>query len=526
MPSKGITSYGYVASSKQSNAQLQVLVPSANYSWLVACDQGVKQVFPNWSNAPFTVQSGNAQINLTDICHAKPDTPGNVTFQTLNLPDNFKYSTQIYPISGEIGASGAVDLLKTPANINAERAISWALYRAGAGNFGLTDQYQQYLYLTDNHSQWMGDLVNSNSAYGQQAFNRFVLPGAHDAGMFDPTWINNNLSALNSSISVILNMVMGPTFGGLVSDLVTSVDSYLPRFLVYFAFTQKEQVPTMLDLGVRYFDFRPGKVAAEVQKYLPQPDGILYHQHNFIPGYPYLSFLTDVLNWLKDHPTEIVTISLSTNGFLDHASMDPTEEELENVWNEAMKNTGADVVIGTRYDLASSYQTLIDQKKRIIFLNNSNAISDSATNSYYPASKYDTYDGNDDQYATFSSNTIIDNVLNKMSASDQSGKDYTVVQIQGTCTAALMTNLENAWNDNGAKCAAEVAQEVVTSTDSNAASPLLSTKALFDSATYPWVHQNLTSHLSNDQLVVVLNDFADNALADVCKAVTEERMKA
>ena len=33
MLSKGYASYGYIASSNFSNAQQQVLVPSANYSW-------------------------------------------------------------------------------------------------------------------------------------------------------------------------------------------------------------------------------------------------------------------------------------------------------------------------------------------------------------------------------------------------------------------------------------------------------------------------------------------------------------
>lgn len=520
MPSKGITSYGYVASSTVPNVQLQVLVPSANYSYIVKCSQGVKQDFGNWAVQPFLLRSGNAQIYLTDICYATPDTPGTVTFQTVNLPGNFSYFTQIYPITGEIGNSSAVTMLNTPAIVTPEWVISWGLYRAGPGNFGLTNQYQQYLYLTDNHSRWMGDLVQSDPAFGQQAFNRFVLPGAHDAGMFDPTWINNNLNALDQSLSQILNQMMGSVFGGLISNVLSAIGGYVPRFVEYLAFTQKENVLIMLNLGVRYFDFRPGKVAAAIQKYLPQ-DNTLYHQHSFIPGYPYISFLTDVLNWLNNNPTEIVVISLCTNGFYDHSSMDPTIAELKSAWAAAVSNSGSTLVIGTNADLSSSYNSLIAQQKRVIFLNNTNIGA-----GYYNAAKYDTYDGNDDYYATFDPGTIVNNVLANMNTQDQANMDYTVVQVQGTCTAALQTNVENEWNNNKPACISDITQLVAACTDSQAASFLMSTKALFDQATYPWVYQNLNGHLLNDQLTVVLNDFADNALADICKALTVARMQS
>jgi len=510
MPSKGITSYGYVASSTYPNVQEMVLVPSANYSWGVFCSQGVKQDFGNWGRLPFQIQSANAQVNLSDICHDMPDTAGTVTFQSVNQPGNFGFFTQIYPISGEIGNSSAINFLNTPAVIEPELAISWGLYRAGPGNFGLTNQYQQYMYISDNHSQWMGNLVASNPAYAQQVFNRFVLPGAHDAGMFDPTWINNNINGLNQSLNSILTNMIGSAFAGLITDVLSAIDGYVPRFVEYAAFTQKEQVATMLNLGTRYFDFRPGKVAAAVQQYTG-PDNTLYHQHSFIPGCPYITFLTDVLNWLNQNPTEIVVVSLSTNGFYDDASMDPTLQELEEAWAAAVSNTGSTLVIGDNTDLNSSYASLISQQKRFIFLNNPNI-----GGNYYYANKYDTYN---DAYATFDPAPII-NVLEKMTPQDQAGMDYTVVQVQGTCTTLLFNNLENEWSNAKASCISDVAQLAAACTDSNAASFLMSTKAYFDQATYPWVYNNLNSHLGNDQLIVILNDFVDNALADICKALT------
>jgi hypothetical protein len=38
------------------------------------------------------------------------------------------------------------------------------------------------------------------------------------------------------------------------------------------------------------------------------------------------------------------------------------------------------------------------------------------------------------------------------------------------------------------------------------------TKPCFDSATYPWVAANLRNNLRSDELVVLLDNFADKAL--------------
>lgn len=85
--------------------------------------------------------------------------------------------------------------------------------------------------------------------------------------------------------------------------------------------------------------------------------------------------------------------------------------------------------------------------------------------------------------------------------------DYTVLQMQGTSTAI------------GAPV---IAPSIATLSD--ASSPLLSTKALFDIATNPWLAQNVANKLSHDQLVVFLNDFVDNCMASTAITVTAQRM--
>ena len=519
--SKGVDAYGY---NSKEGADIPVLMPSADYS-ITGCSQDTKDAINPWQPLSYAVQSTNVQINLSDICWDLPDNPGLFVMIAGNLPQDFGFNAEIYPITGEIGSSTAIDMLNTPAVINQNTDnISWGLYRAGPGNFGLTDQYQAYLYMTDDQTSWMGNLVNYNPGSGQKPFNAFFLSGAHDAGMFDSTWLDNqdNLQAINAILAQVIEQQ------GVPSDLTkallgnSDVQEYLERFLVYFAFTQKEQVSTLLNLGVRYFDFRPGHIAKEVQDQLPQVDTRLYHQHDFIPGYPYDSFLTDVLTWLESKPSEIVVISLSTNGFYDHSSMDPSTTELEQYWNNAVGATGSTVQIATKDDLSSSYEDLIQDNKRVFFLNNLDGIAAD----YYPASKFDTYDKKGQYYATFDPNSLVDNVLNDISSADQAGQDYSVVQIQGTCTEALATNIQNEWNDNKVSCGKDIVELVAACIDSNAASFLMSTKPSFDSVTYPWVYQNLAQKLPTEQLTIVLNDFVDNALTDICSALTATRLKS
>jgi hypothetical protein len=61
--------------------------------------------------------------------------------------------------------------------------------------------------------------------------------------------------------------------------------------------------------------------------------------------------------------------------------------------------------------------------------------------------------------------------------------------------------------------------EAVMTDDSWSGSPLMMTKPSFDCATYPWVAANLRTNLGSDQLIVLLNDFTDNALAVYASAI-------
>jgi len=93
-----------------------------------------------------------------------------------------------------------------------------------------------------------------------------------------------------------------------------------------------------------------------------------------------------------------------------------------------------------------------------------------------------------------------------MNTSGQEGDTYTVLQLQGTATS----------------CVSNLTGFVTTNQTS---SPLMSTKAYFDSETLPWVLSNANDNLQADKLLVLLNDFIENATVDTAIALTLQRMK-
>lgn len=216
----------------------------------------------------------------------------------------------------------------------------------------------------------------------------------------------------------------------------------------------------------------------------------LYHQHNFLPGLAFSDFLSEIVNWLNIHPGEIVVVSLGVSGFYDDA-MKPTSATLTSEINSALSGSG--IVTGSIGDAASSYNDLIAAGKRLLFFNNGVGVDD--------ASKYDSYA--DAPYATLVPAPIM-SALNGMEPTPPGGSDYTVLQFQGTASA--VTSL---W-------------PTLALCTSDSTSPLLMTKALFDSNTYPWASANL-SRFNSEYPLVILNDFVDPIMSQIAEAATSTR---
>lgn len=465
MISKGVDYYAYLSSSP-FNVKFQIPSDWGKSSQTVTCTS-VAQMF-----------QGNFQITENDIGILEHTGRYQWTAsQNSNSLAN-RY-VEIAPSTGSMGSTNMGTMLQTPSLIGSNYALSYGFYDAGPGWGSLTNQDQSYVYLTDNYSNWMGDLATAIPTTLDKPLSTFALAGAHDAGMFDMSYVATILK--NPDFLALVNAVLGFAVAQLAPPVVL-------RALTNLAVTQKDNITTMLDLGVRYFDFRPGYC-------YPRLNDELYHQHNFIPGYPYASFLNDVLNWLQAHPNEIVVVSANFQGF--HSDdMKPSVDTLNTYLTNALAATGTQntIVPGDKNDLQTSIRNLIAAKKRLIFLNQVGAPDD--------ASKYDSYN---DSYETTNVSNII-TALNGMSASGQSAYVYTVLQLQGTATATsggIFTSIASM---------------------SDASSPLMSTKPGFDHSTYPWLQQNVATTFQKNQLIVFLNDFADNALVSYGIGITKQRM--
>lgn len=476
MASKGVDYY-FVNSTQNS---LKAWAKNTDGSWALS---------PTAVGGSPMITKGNCQI---DWNFPWVDPYGSFSFATETQPKT-SFNTLINAVTGNIAGS-LENMMRTPSLVTNDFALSYGMYDAGsAKGTGLTDQHQIYAYLTKPQKRWMGDLADSSPAVKKAPFASFVLPGAHDAGTFDLGPIDT-LCMSAGGIAALIGTMLWWIPGATVLTGLAAMQ--LKGVLVGEAVTQKDNIATMLDLGCRYFDFRPGYAPAQIRGLVPD----LYHIHGVVPGQPLDAFFTDILNWLKQHPTEIVAIALGTDGFADHDTMDPSTDTLKARFAAAQQKTDtASIQIGAAEHLKTSYGDLIRDNRRLFFLN-------SPSLGWNGASKYDSYS---DDYESSDPNKVMTAIAG-MTRSGQAGRDYTVLQLQLTATAQNVKNIVVA---------------LATST-SNAHNPLMSTKPKLDSLTYPWLLQNV-SKLSETNLLVLLNDFVDNALAgSVASVLTRQRCEA
>lgn len=386
--------------------------------------------------------------------------------------------------TGNIQRGTMGNMFNTPPHIG-ETTVCWGFYDAGSGKIsGLTNQHQLYIYATRDQRRWMSELAASDSRIARGPFARFALPGSHDAGMFDMRAVRRILRnpALNAGLIAALHFIP------LGHILIRALG---PRAIANLSMTQKDNIRTQLDIGTRYFDFRPGTMHVSLAAFMP---GVRYQQHKVVPGYPYIEFLEDVLRWLDANPGEIVVVSANTQGFVADA-MRPSAADVQKDLHTALARVKLEtpIDIGGKPHLQRSYDELIAANTRLIFLNQIEG----------ETRKYDSYS---DAHHTLNPADII-GAFEKMQRQVPDKQDYVVMQMQATATAID----------------AVVAASVITTSD--ASSPLLATKAMMDNATNPWLRRNAASRLPPDHLLVLLNDFVDNCMVETAIKVTEQRAR-
>jgi hypothetical protein len=408
-------------------------------------------------------------------------------------------SVAINPTTGNLVGGGMANMLQTPSIVTSTAAVSYGFYDAGSGACGLTNQDQCYVYQTINYSNWITTLAQNNAdVVNRTAFSAWVLPGAHDAGMcsFSLDW------------STIMAAVTAYNVTAQIPGLLSLGNPLIQNIITNYAWTQKDTITMMLNLGIRYFDFRPGYVLGDTTGALG-----IFHQHLFVPGYTLSGFMTEILTWLAANKGEIVVVSFCYSGF-QSPSMQPGSAAIYAVVNQVSTSLGNPVVFGNANDIAGNgYGSLMSQNKRLIFLNTYDEPTDS-----FLATKYDSY--GDSAYTTATPASVQAALGQMNKAAYQAGNfNYTVMQLQGT-PQLYPDGLSGFMN---------------ALTYSQTSSPLMSIKPQFDCVLYPWclanVHNNLDMTTAPNyswaqNLIVLLNDFADNALVANAIAICEQRFQS
>lgn len=135
--------------------------------------------------------------------------------------------------------------------------------------------------------------------------------------------------------------------------------------------------------------------------------------------------------------------------------MKPSSDDVMKLVQVAQLHTNThNIAIGDKDDLSVTIRLLLNENKRLIFLNQINAASD--------AQKYDSYI--DKIYATTNVNNIL-TALGRMQSHPPKNETYTVLQLQGTATADLTA------------CSTSIL-DAISLCSSDAMSPLMSTKAI------------------------------------------------
>lgn len=392
-------------------------------------------------------------------------------------------------VSGEIlpfphypnnfGATYPVNTTSTLVEKNGYIA-DFGFYNADAAVGGLTDKIQTYAYCSSSKAQWMTDLVAEVPGAGQKPFSRFVLPGAHDAGMNNARHLAEIIGTLAPAIIFMPVLKLILAIGAAASVPIASA----------FAMTQRHSATDMLKMGTRYFDFRPAYDFGTFS-------GELYHQHMVIPGSKFSDFLLETVKFLDENPGELSVISLSFDGIAQD-EMKPSVSVLQDAIAEALAKSSTGLNTANASDLNTSYDDLVATNKRLFFLNKGVGFDEAANSNSY----------SDSAYSTFDPNSVL-NAIKAVPKTPPSGSVYTVLQTQGTPTAL--------WSDY----ATAIPRMAITPWTS----PLLATKAKFDHVMYPWIQSNAASFDINAPLVL-LNDFVEPALSSIAMQATKQRLEA
>lgn len=244
----------------------------------------------------------------------------------------------------------------------------------------------------------------------------------------------------------------------------------------------------MLELGARYFEFRPALLLPLFQEVSHLPNK-LYFQHSCIPGIGFEEFLDAQVAFLDEHPTEIVTIHIRFDN-IPEACHKPTPMEISQLFDSACaKAVNAPLGWIGREGFMMPIDQLRSKGRRLIIV--------------ILADQYSSWTAQ--AYATLHTDPIIAR-FEGMTTEGQHNSDLTIMQCQATSQSIPEVLVYSVVASNAAT------------------SCLTSTKAMGDMRTLPWLKANMNQRLKAERSIVIMNDFIDAATCETAIDLSAERL--
>ncbi|KAF9203664.1 hypothetical protein BGZ49_006182 [Haplosporangium sp. Z 27] len=374
--------------------------------------------------------------------------------------------------------------------VTEDAIITYGFYIAGSGVAGLTNRHQSYVVISARtNANWMGTVAPPGSAQASKPFSRFVLAAPHDNGMNNMQICDSIFQSADLDTVTDLKKVFPVLshFDHLPDHILLTK---LPNIVYGVAITQKKEVSIMLELGARYFEFRPAKLIPAFRKIANLPDKF-YFQHACIPGLAFDEFLKQQVTFLDQHPNEFVVIHIRFDNIVADCQK-PTNQEVFDMLTQACSTaTRTNLTWGGDECFSQPIDDLRHHGKRLICV--------------ILADKYDSWTAQ--SYATLSAKSILER-FESMDTEGQQSTDLTVLQCQATSQSIK-----------------EVLVYSVLSANS-ATSCLTSTKAALDMQTLPWIRKNALDRLKAEKTIVIMNDFIDGATTDTSVILSKQRLAA
>ena len=538
MPSKGVDFYGFVA----EGYELEVRKADAGNKDNPDTVQHVK------GNKPLGFFSNHYEINTN---HWSLRYEGELQF--IAKKDGNQLFERSLRVNGDTGNINDEDLnnMMIPSPTGDNYSFSFGLYDSDNSD---PNAHQVYACLTPNRKTWQSDFFKNVDKL-QYKLKDMVLPGSHDAGMYNRMFPESSNMANTQKDTVGKQLELGARYfdyrPGIVlnsfAQLLAQAKANSNIFLALVVAVCLAFIPILgpaiflvvASLGVALFSILRDRIDALLDYMKPKLEKIA-HVHALVPGENLSDFIGGIADFWQKNQEEIVVINIVDSGiiknidipkgsikkfvpdsvknyipsFLDIDVPDitingkvvngtnvelvkiPSKGDLTNEINAIIEDKG--FKMGDKSTLGESISEVLESGQRlIVFFREDNVISN------------DSYS---DDYVTYNASIVTDSI-------DQALKrtDYSNVKED---KKPIITKLQLQLTPTGTKDG--IFRAIKGSNVST--SPLFATKPRTDFKSYQYLLANAQTVKAQNKMVAIQNDFYDNALTEV--AITLNKYNA